>query len=107
MGARPATSIQKTLAQWVKDGNFAPGRIRDELMAEGRIADALKIDRGYVGTIHALGQRLLTKHAFAAERSPGSRLLTEPERDRLVRLKMDGCKALAPLMADLKRCGDK
>jgi len=80
-------------------------RIRGALMERGRIEDALEIDRAYIGTIHALGQRLLTEHAFASGRSPESRLLTEPERDLLVRLEMGRCGALKPLMAHLSRFG--
>ncbi|MGC9418966.1 MAG: UvrD-helicase domain-containing protein, partial [Rhodovulum sp.] len=114
--------IEKTLAEWVEDGRVAPGRIlavtfteaaaselrgriRDELMRRGRIDDALEIDRAYVGTIHALGQRLLTEHAFAAGRSPQNRLLSESERDLLIRREMARCSALKPLMQDLRRYG--
>ncbi|MCV2890662.1 UvrD-helicase domain-containing protein [Ruegeria aquimaris] len=121
-GAGKTYHIQKKLADWVVNGDVAPGRIlavtfteagaaemrdrvRAELMARGRIADALEIDRAYVGTIHALGQRLLTEHAFAAGRAPESRLLSEPERDLLIRLEMNRCEALRPLMQDLDRYG--
>lgn len=121
-GAGKTYHIQKTLAQWVESGEVAPGRIlavtfteaaaaemrdrvRGELMARGRLDDALEIDRAYMGTIHALGQRLLTEHAFAAGRSPASRLLSEPERDLLIRQEMHRCAALEPLMADLARFG--
>lgn len=121
-GAGKTWHIQKTLAQWVAEGAVAPGRIlavtytepgaaemrnriRGELMETGRIQDALEIDRAYVGTIHALGQRLLTEHAFAAGRSPEGRLLSEPERDLLIRLEMDRAEALMPVMADLGRFG--
>lgn len=121
-GAGKTYHIQKTLGKWVESGEVAPGRIlavtfteaaaaemrdrvRGELMARGRLGDALEIDRAYMGTIHALGQRLLTEHAFAAGRSPDSRLLTEPERDLLIRLEMTRCDALHPLMEDLGRFG--
>ncbi|WP_428925419.1 UvrD-helicase domain-containing protein [Marinibacterium sp. SX1] len=121
-GAGKTYHIQKTLAEWVVSGQVAPGRIlavtfteagaaemrdriRAELMARGRIDDALEIDRAYVGTIHALGLRLLTEHAFAAGRSPEGRLLSEQERDLLIRLEMDRCVALEPVMADLERFG--
>ncbi len=121
-GAGKTYHIQKKLGDWVTSGEVAPGRIlavtfteaaaaemrdrvRAELMARGRIDDALEIDRAYIGTIHALGQRLLTEHAFAAGRSPDSRLLSEPERDLLIRLELHRCTALEPLMTDLARFG--
>jgi len=121
-GAGKTYLIQKTLGEWVESGEVAPGRIlavtfteaaaaemrdrvRGELMARGRLQAALEIDRAYVGTIHALGQRLLTEHTFAAGRSPESRLLSEPERGLLIRLEMSGCAALKPLMEDLGRFG--
>ncbi|MGK7653224.1 UvrD-helicase domain-containing protein [Roseovarius sp. B08] len=121
-GAGKTYHIQKTLGEWVDLGEVAPGRIlavtfteaaaaemrdrvRGELMDRGRLHDALDIDRAYIGTIHALGQRLLTEHAFAAGRSPDNRLLSEPERDLLIRLEMTRCAALEPLMEDLGRFG--
>ncbi len=121
-GAGKTHHIKETLADWVASDEIAASRIlavtfteaaasemrdrvRGELMVRGRIQDALEIDRAYMGTIHALGQRLLTEHAFAAGRSPESRLLSEPERDLLIRLEMSRCEALKPLMADLGRFG--
>lgn len=121
-GAGKTYHIQKTLGEWVETGEVSPGRIlavtfteaaaaemrdrvRGELMARGRLDDAVEIDRAYMGTIHALGQRLLTEHAFAAGRSPESRLLSEPERDLLIRVEMSRCAALHPLMQDLRRFG--
>jgi ATP-dependent exoDNAse (exonuclease V) beta subunit len=121
-GSGKTHRIEKTLAQWVETGLVAPGRIlavtftetasselrariRAELMARGRIDDALEIDRAYVGTIHSLGQRLLTEHAFAAGRSPASRLLTEAERDLLIRRQLARCEALSPVLRNLARFG--
>ena len=121
-GAGKTYHIQKTLADWVQDGSVAPGRIlavtfteaaaselrgrvQAELMKRDRISDALEIDHAYVGTIHALGQRLLTEHAFAAGRSPGNRLLSEPERDLLIRMELAKCVGLRPLMENLTRFG--
>ena len=123
-GAGKTTRIQKTLAEWIEKDQVKPGRIlavtfteaaaselrmriRAELMERGRVDDALEIDRAYVGTIHSLGQRLLTEHAFAASRSPQSRLLSEAERDILIRLQMTHCDALQPIMQDLGRYGYK
>lgn len=121
-GSGKTYKIEKTLAEWVEAGLVAPGRIlavtfteaaaselrtriRAELMARGRIDDALEIDRAYVGTIHSLGQRLLTEHAFAAGRSPASRLLSEAERDLLIRRQLARCEALSPVMRNLTRFG--
>ncbi|MDT8854872.1 UvrD-helicase domain-containing protein [Paracoccaceae bacterium Fryx2] len=81
------------------------GRIRGELMKRGRIEDALAIDRAYVGTIHALGQRLLTEHTFAAGRNPDARLVTEAERDLLIRREVGRSAALLPIISDLERFG--
>ena len=121
-GAGKTYHIQQTLADWVQEGVVAPGRIlavtfteaaaselrgrvQAELMKRNRIADALEIDHAYVGTIHSLGQRLLTEHAFAAGRSPGNRLLSEPERDLLIRMELAQCSGLQPLMKNLSRYG--
>lgn len=121
-GAGKTHHIKETLANWVAEGKVDASRIlavtfteaaasemreriRGALMARGRVADALEIDRAYIGTIHALGQRLLTEHAFAAGRPPESRLLTEPERDLLIRLEMSHCEALKPILSGLSRFG--
>ncbi|MCF1708698.1 UvrD-helicase domain-containing protein [Tabrizicola sp. J26] len=79
------------------------GRLRGSLMAAGRIEDALAIDRAYVGTIHGLGLRLLTEHAFATGRNPSLRLLSEAERDLLLRQEMGHGEALRPVRENLGR----
>lgn len=121
-GAGKTWRIENTLADWVEAGKVATGRIlavtfteaaaselrgriRAELMQRGRVSDALEIDRAWVGTIHALGQRILTEHTFAAGRSPDSRLVTEAERDLLIRLELTRSASLAPVMRDLARFG--
>ncbi|ETD84960.1 UvrD-helicase domain-containing protein [Rhodobacter capsulatus] len=121
-GAGKTTRIQRTVAGWVRDGLVAPGRIlavtftetaaselkariRAQLIAQGQVAEALELERAYIGTIHGLGQRLLTEHAFGAGRAPVSRLLTEAERDLLIRLQMGGCAPLQEVMGDLARFG--
>lgn len=80
-------------------------RIRGALLARGRIDEALAIDGAYVGTIHALGLRLLTEHTFAAARSPASRLLSDSERDLLIRQQIGRAPALAPILNALPRFG--
>jgi ATP-dependent helicase/nuclease subunit A len=80
-------------------------RIRGALLQAGRVDDALGVDRAYVGTIHALGLRLLTEHSFAAGRVPSGRLLSDSERDLLVRLQVDRAPSLQPLVNDLRRYG--
>ncbi|MBD9541427.1 UvrD-helicase domain-containing protein [Ensifer sp. ENS04] len=80
-------------------------RIRGALLARGRIDEALAIDGAYVGTIHALGLRLLTEHTFAAGRSPASRLLSDSERDLLIRQQIGRAPALAPILNALPRFG--
>lgn len=121
-GAGKTTRIQRTVAAWVIAGKVQPGRIlavtfteaaaaelkariRSELIDRGRVSDALELERAYIGTIHGLGQRLLTEQAFGAGRAPASRLLTEAERDLLIRLKMGSCAPLQEVMADLSRFG--
>lgn len=121
-GAGKTHHIKEALADWVETNEVSASRIlavtfteaaasemreriRSTLMARGRIDDALEIDRAYIGTIHALGQRLLTEHAFPCGRSPESRLLTDPERDLLIRLEIGRCTALEPVMAELGRFG--
>ncbi len=81
------------------------GRLRGSLMAAGRIEDALAIDRAYVGTIHGLGLRLLTEHAFATGRNPSLRLLSEAERDLLLRRELGHGEALRAVRDNLGRFG--
>lgn len=121
-GAGKTTRIERTLTEWVAEGHVAAGRIlavtftdaaaselrgriRGALIRAGRVEDALDLDRAYVGTIHSLGQRLLTEHAFAAGRSPASRLLSEAERDLLIRRLIPRACALAPVMEHVARFG--
>ncbi|MDF2233169.1 UvrD-helicase domain-containing protein [Albimonas sp. CAU 1670] len=73
------------------------GRLRSKLLEHGRVEDAQAIDRAYVGTIHGLGQRLLTEHAFAAGRSPALRLVSGAGRDLLIRAEIPRSDALAPV----------
>lgn len=94
-----AVTFTESAAQELK------GRLRGALLDLGRTEDALAIERAYVSTIHALGLRLMTEHAFATGRSPASRLLTEAERDLLIRQEAGRNRALAPVRDDLARFG--
>jgi ATP-dependent exoDNAse (exonuclease V) beta subunit len=121
-GSGKTTRIEKELTGLIEAGAIAAdrilavtftesaaaelkGRLRGALMAAGRIEDALAIDQAYVGTIHGLGLRLLTEHAFATGRSPALRLISDAERELLIRLEGGRSAALAPLRGDLERFG--
>ncbi len=82
-------------------------RLRNILLKAGDVDSALGIDRAYVGTIHALGQRLLTEHAFAAGHAPSARLVTDAERDLLLRRELAKSTALQPIISNLARHGYK
>uniref|UniRef100_UPI003564D602 UvrD-helicase domain-containing protein n=1 Tax=Roseovarius sp. TaxID=1486281 RepID=UPI003564D602 len=81
------------------------GRIRASLLAEGMIEAALAVEQAYVSTIHSLGLRILSEHAFAAGASPQPRTLAEAERDLLIRQAMAHATALDAVKADLPRFG--
>lgn len=121
-GAGKTHHIKQTLLDWVKDGSVRPERIlavtfteagarelrqriRASLIAEGRMEGALAVDRAYVSTIHGLGLRLLTEHALAAGASPAPRLLSDEERDLLIRTELPHADDLAEVSADLARYG--
>ncbi|MGR9202837.1 UvrD-helicase domain-containing protein [Rhizobium leguminosarum] len=121
-GSGKTYRIETTLADLVVDGDISADRIlavtftetaasdlrtriRGALLDRGQIKEALAIDRAYVGTIHALGLRLLTEHAFAAGRTPASRLLSDSERDLLIRLQVGRATALVPVLNALPRFG--
>ncbi len=123
-GSGKTYRIENTLAEAVVAGKIRPERIlavtfteaaaselreriRGALLKRGRVEDALAIDRAYIGTIHALGLRLLTEHSLAAARAPASRLLSDSERDLLIRLQLTKAPALVPLQTALPRFGYK
>ncbi|MFC2969487.1 UvrD-helicase domain-containing protein [Acidimangrovimonas pyrenivorans] len=80
-------------------------RIRSGLLADGLVTEALAVERAYVSTIHGLGLRILTEHAFAAGVSPQPRHLADPERDLLIRQALAHAKSLDPIKADPERFG--
>lgn len=121
-GAGKTHHIQTTLTDWVRDKVVDParilavtftesaaaelrGRIRASLLEAGLVEAAFGLERAYVSTIHALGLRLLTEHAFASGLTPAPRQLQQPEQDLLIRQALAHCAALAPIAAEPERYG--
>jgi ATP-dependent exoDNAse (exonuclease V) beta subunit len=121
-GSGKTFRIKSDLTKWVKDKLVAPhrilavtfteaaaaelrGRIRSSLLAEGMVEEALAVEQSYVSTIHGLGLRILSEHAFAAGASPQPRALAEAERDLLIRQAMAHSESLEAVKADLPRFG--
>ena len=121
-GSGKTFRIKSDLTKWVKNKIIGPerilavtfteaaaaelrGRIRSSLLAEGLVEAALAVEQAYVSTIHGLGLRILSEHAFAAGASPRPRALAEAERDLLIRKAMAHATALNDVKADLPRFG--
>jgi ATP-dependent helicase/nuclease subunit A len=121
-GAGKTFEIKKTLATWIKSGAVRPERvlavtfteaaagelrerIRTALLKEGLPIAALAVERAYVSTIHSLGLRLLTEHAFSGGTSPQPRHLDEAERNMLIREALPHASALKPIETELERYG--
>ncbi len=121
-GSGKTFRIKSDLTKWVKEKQVGPerilavtfteaaagelrGRIRSSLLSEGMVEAALAVEQAYVSTIHGLGMRILSEHAFAAGASPQPRALAEAERDLLIRQAMAQAEALDVLKADLPRFG--
>jgi len=121
-GSGKTYRIKTDLTEWVKKKLVGPerilavtfteaaaaelrGRIRASLLAEGMVEAALAVEQAYVSTIHGLGLRILSEHAFAAGASPQPRALAEAERDLLIRQAMAHATALDGVKADLPRFG--
>jgi ATP-dependent exoDNAse (exonuclease V) beta subunit len=117
-GSGKTYTIQQTLARWVRDGLVEPDkvvavtfteaaagelreRIRNQLVEDGRLEDALKLDQAYISTIHGFGLRLLTEFAFDAGFSPAPRLLNEDEEAILIRLALAETDRADVVMGDL------
>lgn len=121
-GSGKTHRIMTDLVSWVRSGDVRPDRImavtfteaaaselidriRGALLEEGMVEAALDLERAYISTIHGLGLRLLTEHAFAAGASPNPRHLSEAERDLLIRQEIARCTELDPVKEDLLRFG--
>lgn len=123
-GSGKTYTIQQTLAQWVGAKLVAPDkivavtfteaaagelreRIRNQLVADRRLEDALRLDQAYISTIHGFGLRLLTEFAFDGGSSPTPRLLNEDEEAILIRLALAETDRADLVMHDLARYGYK
>lgn len=121
-GAGKTHRIKTQLTDWIRSGVVRPdrilavtftepaaaelsGRIRQSLLAEGMVEAAMAVERAYVSTIHSLGLRLMTEHAFAAGATPQPRLLQEAEQDLLIRQALARCSDLDAIAADPGRFG--
>lgn len=121
-GAGKTYHIQDQLTKWVRDKTVDParilavtfteaaaaellGRIRDSLLKADLIEAAFDLERANVSTIHALGLRLVTEHAFATGFTPAPRQLQSAEEDLLIRQAIAHSEALRPLAAEPERFG--
>lgn len=113
--------IQKKLTKWVNAGGnpekivavtfteAAAGelrsRIRGALVNNGRLNEAIALDRAYISTIHGFGLRLLTEFAFDAGKSTSSRKLNDDEQEMLISNALARSAAAGELMENLERFG--
>ena len=121
-GSGKTYTIQTTLARWVREGRVQPERIaavtftraaanelreriRAQLVDDGLMEQALRLDDAWIGTIHGFGLRLLTEFAFDAGISPILRELEEKERAVLLRRAVSRSRGLAAITRDLRRFG--
>ncbi|MFH1531014.1 MAG: UvrD-helicase domain-containing protein, partial [Pseudomonadota bacterium] len=121
-GSGKTYTIQTTLARWVREGRVQPERIaavtftraaanelreriRAQLVDDGLMEQALRLDDAWIGTIHGFGLRLLTEFAFDAGISPTLRELEDKERAVLLRRAVSRSRGLAAITRDLRRFG--
>lgn len=121
-GAGKTHRIQTQLADWVDRGVVRPERImavsfsetaagelreriRDGLLATGMVEEAMAVERAYVSTIHGLGLRILTEHAFATGASPNPRHIGEAEKDLLIRKAVNHIHSWDAIKAHPERYG--
>lgn len=86
--ARPEGVVAVTYTE--KAAGELAGRIRKRLLAEGRADLAARVRDGYMGTIHAVCQRLLREFALEAGVSPFLEPIPESERRRMFDAALSG-----------------
>ncbi|HOY73844.1 MAG TPA: UvrD-helicase domain-containing protein [Bacteroidales bacterium] len=121
-GSGKTYTIQKQLARWVIEGRVAPekivavtftesaaaelqDRIRAELVSQGRLEEALRLEQAYISTIHSFGLRLITGFAFDAGITPQPRKLNDDEQGILIRLALATTQEADEVMGNLSRHG--
>ena len=121
-GSGKTYTLQQQLGQWVAEGLVPPERIvavtfteaaaaelkeriGSQLLALGRVEDALRLEEAYVSTIHGFGLRVLTEFAFESGSSPQPRLLNEDEQNALIRLALARTTATDAITENLAAYG--
>lgn len=114
--------IQDELTKWVGTPGNSPekivavtfteaaagelrSRIRSALVNNGKLNEAIALDRAYISTIHGFGLRLLTEFAFDAGKSASSRKLNDDEQEMLISRALARSEAAGELMGNLERFG--
>ncbi|MCY4656068.1 MAG: UvrD-helicase domain-containing protein [Gammaproteobacteria bacterium] len=121
-GSGKTYRIQQQLADWVKAGIVKPERIvavtfteaaaaelrqrvSTELLDNGQLKEALRLDQAYISTIHGFGLRILTEFAFEASSSPQPRLLNEDEKNALIRQALSSTEKANEVISNLAAYG--
>jgi ATP-dependent exoDNAse (exonuclease V) beta subunit len=121
-GSGKTYTLQQQLGAWVEQGLVQPERIvaatfteaaaaelkeriGSQLLALGRVEDALRLEEAYVSTIHGFGLRVLTEFAFESGSSPQPRLLNENEQNALIRLALARTTATDAITENLAAYG--
>ena len=121
-GSGKTYTIQTTLGKWVQEGLVRPERIvavtfteaaaselreriRAQLVSDGRMDDALKLNQAYISTIHGFGLRLLGQYALDAGLNPRPRKLDENEELLLIRRALARGREADTVLKNLGRFG--
>ncbi len=121
-GSGKTYKLQKQLFEWIKENRVSAdrivavtfteaaaaelrSRIRTELVDNGRLQDALKLDQSYISTIHGFGLRIMTEFAFEAGVSPQPRMLNEDEEATFIRLNLSSTDKSDAIAKNLKHFG--